>query len=75
MPSMAIGAEFLRRRGHRPRPFMLGVALDAAPLRLVEGLGETIENTLTHPGGCRAASSIAVGALACAMLIILCSPV
>src|SRR3546814_10742229 len=43
-PVMAVGAEFLRRRRHRSRAFMLGMALDAAPLRLVEGLGEAREN-------------------------------
>src|SRR3546814_11030149 len=48
-PVMAVGAEFLRRRRHRSRAFMLGMALDAAPLRLVEGLGEARENLFARP--------------------------
>ena len=39
-PVVAIGAEFLRCRGHRPRAFMLGMAIDAAPLRPVEHLAD-----------------------------------
>src|SRR3546814_4241448 len=46
---MAVGAEFLRRRRHRPRALMLGMALDAAPLRFVEGLGEAGENLFARP--------------------------
>src|SRR3546814_17406682 len=38
-PVMAVGAEFLRRRRHRSTAFMLGMALAAAPLRPVVGLG------------------------------------
>src|SRR3546814_14613633 len=48
-PVMAVGAEFLRRRHHRSRDFMPGMALAAAPLRLVARLGAAREHLFARP--------------------------
>src|SRR3546814_15422990 len=47
---VAGGAESLRRRGHRPGAFMLGVAIDAAAGRLVESVGEARQHRAAEAG-------------------------